>query len=323
MGNGTKQGEQVGKDSLTTQQQHVLDQFCASLVAEHNRSVHTVRNYRVDLEAYLAWCNRESFDFFGIRHQQIRRYLAYLDQAGYVRTTINRHLSSIKGFYRWLVVEGYCESSSADILQGPKQPKTLPRVISPHDMEQLLDPRGVSKEVDSGKEKSEALALRNQALLELLYAAGLRVSEAAGLLVSGVDISTGMVRVMGKGSKERLVPLHQKACEILQEYMEKARPILLDNAQSDYVFVSVRGKTLTTNTVRTVFKKALREAGLDESLSPHAMRHSFATDLLSGGADLRSVQEMLGHSNLSTTQIYTHLSSDHLKSVHRQSHPRG
>lgn len=312
--------EQVIEESLTAQQQNLLGQFCVSLAAEHNRSAHTVRNYRIDLAAYLVWCNRGGLDFLTVRHQQIRRYLAYLDQAGYVRTTINRHLSSIKGFYRWLVVEGHCESSPADILQGPKQPKTLPRVIPSGDMEQLLDTPSTPV---SGKEKSEALSLRNKALLELLYAAGLRVSEAAGLLVSGIDISIGMVRVMGKGSKERLVPLHQKACAVLQEYLEKARPILLGNNQSEYVFVSVHGKALSTSTVRTVFKKALHEAGLDESLSPHAMRHSFATDLLSGGADLRSVQEMLGHSNLSTTQIYTHLSSDHLKSVHHQSHPRG
>ena len=345
-----------------------IDGFCTSLVAEHNRSAHTVRNYRNDIEAYLRWCDREKLDPLLIHHQQIRRYLAYLDQARYARKTINRHLSSIKGFYRWLVVEGFCESSPADILQGPKQAKTLPRVIAPQDMERLLDAEeqavqeassevsecplgrdngalvpvsgasddavgsaGVAsddaalhpKTYQSKKAMKQALTLRNQALLELLYGAGLRVSEASSLEVSGVDFSEGMVRVMGKGSKERLVPLHAKALEVLSAYIHQARSILLGGKQSTYVFISSRGNQLSTNTIRTVFKQALQEAGLDESLSPHAMRHSFATDLLSGGADLRSVQEMLGHASLSTTQIYTHLSSDRLKAVHHQSHPRG
>lgn len=177
------------------------------------------------------------------------------------------------------------------------------------------------------QELSAALEIRNQALLELLYAAGLRVSEASSLSLEGLDTKRGFVRVMGKGSKERLVPLHEKACEILEEYLRIARPILAKKSKhsnsSSFVFLSARGNQLSTNTIRAVFKEKLHESGLDESLSPHAMRHSFATDLLSGGADLRSVQEMLGHASLSTTQIYTHLTSDHLKQVHQASHPRG
>ena len=165
--------------------------------------------------------------------------------------------------------------------------------------------------------------MRDDALLELLYAAGLRVSEVSSLELARLDLNQGFVRVMGKGSKERLVPLHQKACQVLENYVLHARPVLKRDSESSYVFLSVHGRPLSTNTIRTVFKKKLHEAGLDESLSPHAMRHSFATDLLSGGADLRSVQEMLGHSSLSTTQIYTHLTSEHLKEVHHQSHPRG
>lgn len=340
--------------------QHVLGEelieaFCSSLVTQYNKSSHTIRNYRSDIEAYLRWCARENLDPLSVHHQQIRRYLAYLDQARYARTTINRHLSSIKAFYRWLVVEGKCQSNPAAILQGPKQPKTLPRVIASRDMNQLLDtaedrnrtidhvevPKGYKDEPllataadpenatmkrAASKDRralSEALEIRNEALLELLYAAGLRVSEASSLQLSGLDLVQGFVRVMGKGSKERLVPLHQKACQVLATYIQNARPLLCKSADCPFVFLSARGNQLSTNTIRTVFKEKLHEAGLDESLSPHAMRHSFATDLLSGGADLRSVQEMLGHASLSTTQIYTHLTSDHLKEVHHTSHPRG
>ena len=348
---------------LDEKQQSLIDGFCTSLKAEYNRSDHTIRNYRLDIEAYLHWCNHETVDVVSVHHQQVRRYLAYLDQAGYARTTINRHLSSVKGFYRWLVVEGYCESNPADILHGPKQVKSLPRVIAPHDMERLLEPQvyevnQTEGDLTSGSYKKknrsvqdqlktsastlsadhlpkphntsgisnrrhEALALRNQALLELLYAAGIRVSEASSLQMSGIDYTQGLVRVMGKGSKERVIPIHQKACDLLRHYIHDARPLLLGNTSSSYVFLSSRGNPLSTNTIRRVFKEALHQAGLDESLSPHAVRHSFATDLLSGGADLRSVQEMLGHASLSTTQIYTHLSPDRLKAVHHQSHPRG
>lgn len=309
----------------------LVDGFCTSLSVEHNRSAHTVRNYRADIEAYLRWCKRSNLDPLCVHHQQIRRYLVYLDQARYSRTTINRHLSSIKGFYRWLVVEGYCQSSPADVLQGPKQPKVLPRIIASSEMDCLLDTaedkvhhdEANHSDTNNRKKMSEAIDLRNEAVLELLYATGLRVSEASSLTLSRLDLEQGFVRVMGKGSKERIVPLHKKACKVLRTYLDQARGVFLKDANSPYVFLSSRGNKLSTNTIRLLFKESLREAGLDESLTPHAMRHSFATDLLSGGADLRSVQEMLGHSSLSTTQIYTHLTSEHLKDVHHASHPRG
>lgn len=329
-----KQAEQIQlseDDELKQTWGELIDAFCKSLATQYNKSAHTIRNYRIDIEAYLRWCRREYIDMLTARHQQIRRYLAYLDQAQYARTTINRHLSSIKAFYRWLVIEGKCQGNPAAILQGPKQPKTLPRVISTHDIDHLLEESDQTSGCESNKtsssrhsaELAQALRIRNEALLELLYAAGLRVSEASSLQLSGLDLQQGFVRVMGKGSKERLVPLHQKACEVLTEYLQYSRPLLRKHPNNPYVFLSVRGNKLSTNTIRTVFKEKLKETGLDESLSPHALRHSFATDLLSGGADLRSVQEMLGHASLSTTQIYTHLTSDHLKEVHRTSHPRG
>ncbi len=297
----------------------LLDSFCLSLSSQRNASPQTVRAYRGDISAFLKWCERESVDVLDATHREVRRFLAYLDQARYSRRTVNRRLSAIKSFYRWLVVEGTVESSPAEVLQGPKQGKPLPRAVHRHEMDRLLS---VALE---GKRPEEATPqeLRDRAILELLYASGLRVSEAAGLRLSGLDLHERLVRVMGKGSKERIVPLHATACKALDDYLRLGRSALLGSGSSEAVFVSARGNDMSANAIRIVFKQALRKAGLDESLSPHAMRHSFATDLLAGGADLRSVQEMLGHSSLSTTQVYTHMTPEHLRKAHHQAHPRG
>ena len=295
-----------------------LEGFCRALSVELNASSETVRAYRTDVSDYLHWCGREGIDPLRAGHRDVRRYLAYLDQARYARRTINRHLSSVKSFYRWLVVSGEIDSSPAEVLQGPKQGRPLPRVIKRADMDKLLFATFAGK----APKDITPIDIRDQALLELLYAAGLRVSEASGLLLDQVHLGDSLLRVMGKGSKERIVPLHETACRALGRYLDEARPLLL-KGESPYVFLSSRGNVLSANAVRGVFKRALKKAGLDQSLTPHAMRHSFATDLLAGGADLRSVQEMLGHASLSTTQIYTHMTPERLQEAHRLAHPRG
>lgn len=297
---------------------HLLEGFCGALLAERNASPETVRAYHADVADYLRWCAREGADPLEADHRCVRRYLAYLDQAQYARRTVNRHLSSVKSFYRWLVVSGRISSSPAEVLQGPKQGRALPRVIKRADMDKLLSVTLEGK----APEDITATDLRDQALLELLYAAGLRVSEAAGLTGDQVLLGESLLRVMGKGSKERIVPLHETACSALSRYLEEGRPQLLRDA-SPYVFLSSRGNPMNANAIRAVFKRVLRKAGLDQSLTPHAMRHSFATDLLAGGADLRSVQEMLGHASLSTTQIYTHMTPERLREAHHRAHPRG
>lgn len=297
----------------------LIDGFCRYLDVQCNASEHTVRAYRTDLRSFARWCAREGVDPLAAGHRQIRRYLAYLDQARYARKTVNRRLSSVKGLYRWLVDQGVLTSSPADVLQGPKQGRPLPRVMRAADMERLLAVSVADKDPADVKPAD----VRNQALLELLYACGLRVSEASGLLVDRVDLEQGLVRVMGKGSKERIVPMHAAACTALRRYLTEARGELLGGKACPYVFVSSRGARMDTGAIRRVFKAALRQAGLDESLSPHAVRHTFATGLLAGGADLRSVQEMLGHASLSTTQIYTHLTPERLREAHHQAHPRG
>lgn len=305
--------------ALSAEHENLIGDFRISLEVESNDSPHTVRGYCADVRAFLMWCERDGRDPLTMRHQQLRLYLAYLDQAQYSRTTINRHLSSLKSFYRWLVITGLCEVSPAEVLQGPKQPRSLPHVMTAQDMQRLLAVSVADKHPD----EVTACDIRNQALLELLYACGLRVSEASGLQLDGLDFEQGLVRVWGKGSKERLVPLHATARTSLMRYLSGPRDELLAGKASCYVFVSTRGRQMSTDAIRRVFKAALRQAGLDESFSPHAVRHTFATDLLSGGANLRSVQEMLGHASLSTTQIYTHLTSEYLQREHCRAHPRG
>ncbi len=298
----------------------LVEEFCLALQVERHASSHTIRAYQSDTRAYLRWCLKEDVDPFVAHHKQIRLYLGELSMARYSRRTINRHLSSLKGFYQWMVIAHYCSINPAAVLQGAKQNRTLPRVLSHKEIEQLF-----SVYADDGLATNIPFEerVRNQAIIEFLYACGARVSEASGLLLENVDYKQSLVKVFGKGSKERFIPLHAIACEAMHRYQVQARHKLLGKNNSAYFFISSRGGVMTTNAIRGVFKKALRLAGLDESLSPHALRHTFATDVLAGGADLRSVQEMLGHSSLSTTQIYTHLTPEHLKKEHHLAHPRG
>lgn len=298
-----------------------IDAFCEAMRVERNLSAHTLRAYRVDLMDYARWAHRASLDALTVTHKQLRRYLGELDRAQYSRTTINRRLSALRSFFRWMNVMGKTSADPTAALRGPKQQKSLPAVIRPADMTKLLSVYGKRDEAGNPREQSPE-DMRNQAILEFLYACGARVSEAANLTLDGIDFSSSQVRVFGKGAKERLIPLHDMALRSLKTYLAVGRPALLAGKQNDHVFVSVRGNAMSADAIRVMFKRALAQAGLDEALSPHAMRHTFATDLLTGGADLRSVQEMLGHVSLSTTQIYTHTSPARLKQVHAQAHPR-
>ncbi len=293
---------------------HFVKGFCISLLQERNFSPHTVRNYRTDLLDYGRWAARAGLSPIEATHRQVRMYLAELDRAQYSRRTVNRRLSALRSFFRWLVLHGYTENDPVSVLQGPKTNKGLPHSISPADMEQLL---GV------WRKKEGSIALRNQAILEFLYACGVRISEASGLLVCNVSFESKQVKVFGKGSKERIVPLHDAAASSMRAYYVKARSELLSGKDCPYFFVSKRGGCMSTDTLRKLFKKSLELAGLDSHFTPHDMRHTFATDLVEGGADLRSVQEMLGHTSLSTTQVYTHLSIAHLKDACHHAHPRG
>ncbi|MDR0888714.1 MAG: tyrosine recombinase [Coriobacteriales bacterium] len=326
-------------------------EFIHSLVAERNYSAHTQRAYECDLREFGEWLSDNSITIQSLDHKILRRYLANMDRQHKARSTVNRHLSAIKSFCEWLVETGHMENDPTSVISGPKIPRSLPHVASREDLENLLD-----------KDRpADPLEVRDHALIEFLYASGARISEAAGLHIGDVDFAQGQVKLFGKGSKERIVPIYDIALQALRAYLRDARPMLVARAATgthgstanavgagtaanapsanpvahtgddthgsaananDMLFLSNRGKPMSADSMRAAFKRMVRKSGADASLSPHAMRHTFATDMLEGGADLRSVQELLGHSNLSTTQIYTHLSVTHLKEEHRQAHPR-
>jgi len=297
----------------------LLSGFRRSLRVERNMAEHTIKSYDSDLIIFFKWCVENDLEILTLRHQMLRLFLSDQANKGMARKTINRRLSAIKGFYRWLVITHELESSPIETIQGPKQGRSLPRVIAPHDMDALLEVYDVAAQ---DKEPTPE-DLRNQALIEFLYACGARISEAASLIPSQIDFYSGIVRIYGKGRKERMVPLHPLSLQALQRYITQGRPQLAKPDSPQNIFLSTRGAAMSTAAIRRVFKQALAKAGLDQSLTPHVVRHTFATDLLTNGADLRSVQEMLGHSSLSTTQVYTHLSAEHLRAEHHRAHPRG
>ena len=300
----------------------LADGYLESLRVERGFSQHTLRNYRIDLEAFLRWCARNGVDPLQASHRQLRSYLGEMDAARYSRATVNRRLSSLRGFYRWMALAGAMQEDPAEALSGPKRGKHLPHVMKQGEMLRLLAVHGPVG-IDGSPREQTPEDMRDQALLEFLYACGARISEAAGLNVGDVDFSSKLVRLFGKGSKERIVPLHDLCITAMDAYLREARPSLLKGKPDPgRFFVSSRGNPMSADAMRARFKATVRAAGLDDRLSPHDMRHTFATDLLDGEADLRSVQEMLGHVSLSTTQIYTHLSTARLKDAHQQAHPR-
>lgn len=311
----------IGAGHDSSRNDELLDGFLAYLSVERGASPHTVRSYKADIEAYLRWCDRKDVNALTATQRQLRSYLGELDAARYARTTMNRHLSSLHGFYGWMSIAGIVDADPSSVLSGPKQGKHLPHVIQAPEMNRLLRVHGPLDIAGLPRTQTPA-DLRDQAILEFLYACGARISEVAGLRLGDVDFSAHLAKLLGKGNKERIVPLHGLCIDALATYLERGRPALAKDNRTDIFFLSSRGNPMSADAIRRMFKSTVRAAGLDEGISPHDMRHTFATDLLDGEADLRSVQEMLGHSSLSTTQIYTHLSPGRLKSAHAQSHPR-
>lgn len=297
-------------------EQDVRD-YLAYLQHVRGLSANTIRSYQADLDAYCKWAQREGVVAQTVSHRQLRRYLAELNRGGYSTRTINRHLSAVRGLYGWLTEQERTGTNASALLASPKITRTLPRTMSNSDVNDLI-------ETCAGDGVED---VRDRAFFELLYATGARISEISKLDVGSVDFAQAQVTLFGKGSKERVVPIYTRALATLREYVCEARPKLLSRQCQDRhtqaLFVSTRGNRMSADALRTCFKRHRSLIGLDEGITPHAMRHTYATELLSGGADLRSVQELLGHESLATTQIYTHVSVERLKDATRQAHPRG
>ena len=290
----------------------LVDAFVEHLRVERNLSPHTVTAYASDLAGYLRWAERADLHVLDVDHRALRRYLADLDRARYARKTVARRLAAVRSFYRYLVMRGLMSGSPAAVLSTPRISSRLPTVAPTDTLSKLLE----------SPDATTPAGTRDRAILELLYATGIRVSELTGLDIGDVDLAGALVKVMGKGGRERIVPMHPVAVRCLRAYLADGRP-RLDRGRSDSaLFLNRNGTRLTSGGVRRMLARYLQAVGSELNVTPHALRHTFATHLLEGGADLRTVQELLGHIALSTTQTYTHLSTKHLREVHKGAHPR-
>jgi len=291
----------------------LLDRFLEHLVVERGLAQNTLDAYRRDLTRYAAYLRGRKQAVTALDRTAIPRYLLALREAGLNPRSVARHLSAIRQFHRFLVREGIVTEDPTAHLESPRPWRRLPGVLSRAEVERLLAPRPLQS----------PQAFRDRAMLEVLYASGLRVSELVGLRLSDLDFNVGVVRVLGKGNKERLVPLGDAAIESLRAYLTQARPLLERRRAVPHLFLGRHGRGLTRQMFWILLRRYVRAAGITKRVTPHTLRHSFATHLLEGGADLRVVQLMLGHADIGTTQIYTHVSRARLKAIHAKYHPRG
>jgi integrase/recombinase XerD len=292
----------------------LLERFIDALWLEHGLSENTLSAYRSDLTALAQWlASQRGLALEGAGREALLAYLAYRSRQGTKPRSAARLLSSIRRFYRYLIREGLLQEDPSARIDSPRLGRGLPKTLTEAEVEALL----------AAPDVTTTLGLRDRTMLEVLYATGLRVSELVGLGLGQVSVPQGVVRIVGKGNKERLVPLGEEALEWIERYLHRARPELLHGRPGEMLFCTRRGVAMSRQAFWYLIKRYAGAAGIDKPLSPHTLRHAFATHLLNHGADLRVVQLLLGHSNLSTTQIYTHVARERLKSLHATHHPRG
>ena len=291
-----------------------LNKFITYLIAEKNVSPYTVRNYQREIGQFLAFLREQGIDSWDeVDRHVLRRYLAWLQVQGYVKASITRRVSELRSFCRYLVREGILEANPFRAISSPRVPKRLPNYLELEEIEALL----------AAPDLTSPQGQRDRAILEVLYASGLRVSELVSLNLKNVNLYRGEIRVWGKGAKERVALLGEPACRALKRYIEHGRPKLLRaNKPTNALFLNRWGGRLSTRSVSNILDKYAKLAGLRRRVTPHIIRHTFATHLLDGGADLRTVQELLGHADLTSTQIYTHVSQARAREVYRKAHPR-
>ena len=293
-----------------------MEKFIDYLYIEKNAADLTVNNYKNDVRQFLQFLASTSMSPSQVDYRCLRHYLAMLKEYGYARSSVARKLAAVRSFLRYLKREGLLTENTWEIVSTPKKEKKLPRFLYVDEMDALLE----------APQHGSLLGYRDRAILELLYAAGVRVKELADLNLSAVNLDEGYLLVRGKGRKERIVPVGGYARQALAVYLKKSRPLLLaknkKRTDDGALFLNRFGERLSDRSVRRLVGDYSRKAGQGSGISPHVLRHSFATHLLNGGADLRAVQEMLGHASLSTTQLYTHVTKDELKKTYLRTHPR-
>jgi integrase/recombinase XerD len=292
-----------------------LREYLTVLRLEKNLSDNTVASYNSDLSCLIKYLGDDNIDDPSqVTYNSLASFFKSLSAAGLSASSAARYYSSAKGFFNYLLVNRYITSNPIEKVPPPRLAKNLPGVLSVNEVESILQLPDIN----------ETLGLRDKALLEMLYACGTRVSELINIKLSDLFFTEEIIRVFGKGSKERLIPVGSSAIKWVNEYLTKSRPVLMKKLRSENVlFLNIRGSKLSRMGVWKIVSRYTREAGITKDVHPHTFRHSFATHLIEGGADLRAVQEMLGHADISTTQIYTHIDRDYIKQVHKQFHPRG
>ena len=302
----------MSDQALSAPELEVLDTFIDHLWLEDGLSKNTLESYRLDLTSFAIWLSRQNKQLLSVDQEDIQQYLAVKFPLSKPRS-ISRLIASLRRFYRFLLRENNISLDPTIQIQSPKLPRSLPQSLNEDEVVSLLNAPNLD----------EPIGLRDRAMLELLYACGLRVSELVGIKSTEVSVSDGVVRVTGKGSKTRLVPMGEEAVDWISRYLSGARSAILQKRLCDALFVTARGDAMTRQAFWYLIKRYALLAGITKHMSPHVLRHAFATHLLNHGADLRVVQMLLGHADISTTQIYTHVARERLKRLHSMHHPRG
>lgn len=286
-----------------------IDLFISYLLIDKKYSQNTIDSYTNDLNKFSSYINK---DIKNIKKEDIINVLKKLQKENLSNSSINHFVTTLRSFYKFLIINNLVKENIMDFISTPKREKHLPKVLSESDIDKLLN-----------IPLNDAFSYRNKAILELMYASGLRVSELINLKVNDIDLNMALLKTLGKGSKERIIPIGDYALNYLRIYIKEYRDLLIKKNINDYLFLNNHGNKLTRQGLFKILNKLAREQGIKNELSPHTLRHSFATHLLNGGADLRSIQELLGHSDISTTQIYTHISKQKLQEDYHQYHPHG
>ncbi|WP_223669376.1 site-specific tyrosine recombinase XerD [Kangiella shandongensis] len=291
----------------------LIERFCDHVWMEQGLSDATLASYRSDLKLFAQWLNKENSELQHCNLATLQRYMAHRYQQKYSNRSTARFLSSARKFYQYLLQTNQIKVDPTQQIETPKVQPPVPKTLSEEDVESLL----------AQPDPDTALGLRDKAMLELLYSSGLRITELISMEVNQIGFVQGVMRVVGKGNKERLVPIGEEALMSIQAYIQYGRPELATETPNDWLFLSTRGSKMTRQTFWYRIKHYAKTAGISTDLSPHTLRHAFATHLLNHGADLRTLQMLLGHSDLSTTQIYTYVARERLKQLHSEHHPRG
>lgn len=289
-----------------------INAFIKYLKNEKRYPENTINSYQRDLDNYYSYITSKKINYISINKDQIREYLKYLDELKLSKNSISRILSTLRHFYNYLITLNKIKSNNFKLIKNPKKDKKLPNFLQPNELQTIFDTLEVETPLD----------IRNRLIIELLYATGLRVSELTSINLNDINIEDKEIKITGKGNKERIVYFGEYALKYLKMYLEEARPVLASRKSPNNLFLNKDGGNLSTRSIENVVNKVVDEAAIKHKISPHVLRHTFATDMLNNGADLKSVQELLGHSSLSTTQIYTHITNERLRSVYLKSFPR-